>query len=219
MKIVLCAMSMIVLCSSASADTITAMATEINPEHLEKTASYARILGYNEETNALTVELIVPETFRRDEVLALQVGDSIYTGGQEILIRTIERHDDDSLIVINDENLSEHADDSVYLYQDPFDYNQNFKPEEYANYTWTTLAVIDCPVTESLLFLDYIDEKATGDALRLPMVYTARELVDKMLSEQASDEYFVGLAIDNVYVVFDGEGNLATIQRYFVSWQ
>ena len=29
-------------CSPASADVITAMAIEVNPQHLEKTASYAR---------------------------------------------------------------------------------------------------------------------------------------------------------------------------------
>ena len=75
------------------------------------------------------------------------------------------------------------------------------------------------PVTDSLLFLDYIDEEAAGDTLALPRVFTARELVEKMLFEQASDEYFIGLAIDNVYIVFDGEGNLATICRHFVSWQ
>ena len=50
-------------CFPASADVITALAIEVNPEHLEKTASYARILGYNEESNTLTVELIAPEVF------------------------------------------------------------------------------------------------------------------------------------------------------------
>ena len=67
--------------------------------------------------------------------------------------------------------------------------------------------------------LDYIDEEAAGDALTLPRVYTAQELKNKLLAEQASDDYFVGLATNNAYVVFDGEGNLATIQRFYVPWQ
>ena len=206
----------LLFCSAASADVITALATEINPEHLEKVASYARILGYNEESNTLTVELIAPEVFDREDVFSLQVGDSIYTGGREIVIWKIERYDEYGLVVINDENLSDHADGSVYLHED---LNGNYRPERYANYTWLSLAVIECPVTDSLLFLDYIDEEAAGDALTLPMVYTAQEVKNKLLAEQASNEYFIGLAIDNAYVVFDGEGNLATIQRYFVSWQ
>ena len=65
------------LCSAASAEVITALATEVNPEHLEKTASYARILGYNEQNNTLTVQLIVPEIFSQEDVEALKVGDSI----------------------------------------------------------------------------------------------------------------------------------------------
>lgn len=216
------ALAMIVsllLCSAASADVITALATEINPEHLEKVASYARILGYNEENNTLTVELIVPEVFAWEDVQSLKVGDGIYTGGQEIVIWKIERYDEYGLIVINDEHLSDHADGSVYLHESPYSYDGDYMPERYGNYTWNTLAVIDCPVTDSLLFLDCIDEDAAGDALALPRVFTARELVEKMQAEQASDEYFIGLAIDNVYVVFDGEGNLSTICRHFVSWE
>ena len=84
----------LLLCSAASADTITALATEINPEHLEKTASYARILGYNEETNTLKVELIAPERFSGEEVAALKEGDSIYTNGQEVLIESINYDDE-----------------------------------------------------------------------------------------------------------------------------
>ena len=206
------------LCPLASADVITALATEINPEHLEKTASYARILGYNEETNSLTVELTAPEVFARDEVLALQVGDSIYTDGREIVIRTVEH--DDRLgridIDINCGAASGLADDRIYLIEDE---DGNYKNQiGMGEYTWITVAVIECPVKDSLVFLDYDDERFAQGALILPRVYSARELVEKMVTAQASGPYF-GLAIDNVYVVFDGEGNLATICQYFVSWE
>lgn len=200
--------------SAASAETITAMAVEVNPEHLEKTASYARILGYNEENNTLTVELIAPEIFRGDEVAALRVGDGIYTGGQEVPIRTIEEKEWGAIVI--NEGEYEYADGSVYLFQDIYG---NYRPERYANYTWISLSTVECPVKDHLLFLDYIDEAAGGDALTLPIVYTAREFTEKLLAEQASDEYHIGLGIDNAYVVFDGEGSLATIQRYFVSWE
>ena len=61
-------------CASASAKTtITALASTVNPKHLEKAS----------------VELLVPEIFPGDDVLELEIGDSIYTGGEEVLIRTI----------------------------------------------------------------------------------------------------------------------------------
>ena len=206
------------LCSTASADTITAMATEINPEHLEKVSSYARILGYNEETNTLTVELTAPEVFARDEVLALQVGDSIYTGGREIVIRTVEH--DDRLgcidIEINCGDASGLADDHIYLIEDE---DGNYKNQiGMGEYTWITVAVIECSVKDSLVFLDYDDERFAQGKLILPRVCSAQELVEKMVTAQASGPYF-GLANDNVYVVFDREGNLAIIAQYFISWE
>lgn len=196
-------------CSYASAENvITAMATPINPDHLEKTACWARILGYDENRNTLTVELIVPEVFLEDEVLELEVGDGIFTGGEEITIRTIEWYEDDGFLVINRGNY-EHAPGSVYLHMD---YWGNYMPDRYGHSTYNTLAVLECPVTDTLLFLDYTSA-SNGDKLELPIVSTA----DEFLSAFQSGE--LELAIDNVYVVFDGEGQLATVQRYFVSWQ
>ena len=200
------------LCSAASADVITALAIEVNPEHLEKTASYARILGYNEEGNTLTVELIVPEIFSREDVEALKVGDSIYTGGREVTIESIEKVDHwGDYIKINDGNvnLSRRSDGSG-----------NFAAVSEWNdaYTWIELAVIECPVKDSLLFLDYINDE-NGYALELPVVRTAPELTARLLEEGADQVFAVGLTADNVYVIFDGEGNLATIQRFYVPWQ
>ncbi|MBQ6960022.1 MAG: hypothetical protein IJP78_03480 [Clostridia bacterium] len=199
-------------CSVASADVITALAAEINPEHLEKTASYARILGYNEKENTLTVELIVPEIFSWEDVEALKVGDSIYTDGREVTIETIAKQDYwGDYIKINDGsvNLSRCSDGSgdfaaVSEWDDA--------------YTWIELAVIECPVKDSLLFLDYINDE-TGNMLELPVVHTARELTTRLLEEDADQVYNVGLTASNVYVVFDGEGNLATIHRFYVPWQ
>ncbi len=199
----------LLLYSPASADTITAMAMEINPEHLEKTASYARILGYDRETDTLTVELISPETFRGDEVAALQVGDGIYTGGREVTVESI-LYDDDFCrsVFINDYD--------VFLFEDR-DGNFTMMADE-DDCVWNTLAVIECPVRDSLLFLDYIDEE-TGDPVTLPAVHTAKELTARLLEEDASQAYTVGLSSNNVYVVFDGDGSLAAIHRFYVPWQ
>jgi len=197
------------LCSAASADTITAMATEINPEHLEKTASYARILGYNEENNTLTVELIAPERFSGDEVAALKAGDRIYTNGQEVLIESVSYNDDYcGALFINDGD--------VFMFENRDGHYTMMADED--DCVWISLGVIECPVQDSLLFLDYIDEES-GNELKLPVVHTARELTARLLEEGTDEAYTVGLSTNNVYVVFDGEGNLAAIHRYYVPWQ
>lgn len=194
--------------TSVYAETITALASPVNPEHLENTASYARILGYDEARNTLTVELIVPEVFAEEDVLALEVGDSIFTGGQEVLIRSIDRYEDDGYLVIN-AGAYEHAPGSVYLHTDEWG---NYMPDCYGHPTYNSLAVLECPVTDSLLFLDYTSAE-TGDALELPIVRTAAELTAAVRDGETA------LDIDNVYVVFDEDGQLATVQRFFVSWQ
>ena len=209
---------MVFVCSAVCAETITAMATPVNPDHLEKASCYARILGYNEDRDTLTVELIVPEVFAEEEVMELEVGDSIYTGGEEVTIQTIDWYEDDGYLVIN-AGAYEHAPGSVYLHMDCWG---NYMPDRYGHPTYNTIAVLECPVTETLLFLDYTSAE-TGDALELPIVRTATELAETIQSIEESRltkaGYMVGLDIDNVYVVFDGDGQLAVVQRFFVSWQ
>ncbi|MBR5110267.1 MAG: hypothetical protein IK099_08725 [Clostridia bacterium] len=200
---------LLTLCSSASADVITAMAIEINPEHLEKTASYARILGYNADSNTLTVELIAPERFSGEEVVALKEGDSIYTDGHEVLIESMS-YDDDwcSTVFINDGD--------ILLYQDRSgDYTMMSDEDDCV---WNTVALIECPVKDSLLFLDYVEEE-TGNALELPVIYTAQELIAQLLEEEASEFFTIGLSTNNVYVLFDEAGQLAVIHRFYVPWQ
>lgn len=205
----------LLLCSAASADTVTALATEINPEHLEKVASYAHILGYNKESNTLTVELIAPEIFSWEDVEYLEVGDSIYTNGKEIVIETIEGSASKGSFNINDgeviliQYLSAHDGYRA-------DYTTVYEEDDV--HVWNDLGILQCPVRDTLLFLDYIMDE-TGFPLEMPVVYTARELTAHLAQEDASEAFGFGFTADNVYVVFDGEGNLATIQRYYVPWQ
>ena len=85
----------------------------------------------------------------------------------------------------------------------------------YANHTYLVklveAAVIECPVKDSLLFLDYINE-GDGGMVELPFVRTLEEFLDRL--ENSPYKF----AANNVYVVFDGEGNLVTIHRYYVPW-
>ncbi len=203
------------LCSMASADTITALAIEVNPDHLEKTASYAHILGYNQESNTLTVELIAPEIFSWEDVEYLKAGDSIYIHGVETDIETIEGSASDGYFRINDGEV----DLTQY-----FSTHDGFRADYVAVYEYNVtpvlneLAVIECPVKDSLLFLDYTSDE-TNFPLEMPVVRTAREFTARLTQEDASEAFGVGFTADNVYVVFDGEGNLAVILRYYVPWQ
>ncbi len=196
---------------------IIPMASPVDPEHLEKAACYARILDYDEEMHSLTVELIIPEVFAAEDVQALAVGDVICTGDEQITVEILDRYDEYGYLVINEGDV-QHAPGSVYLFEDR---DGNWRPKRYGHPTYNELDVLECPVTDSLLLLDYTSAD-TGDPLDIPIVSTAAEFTAAMQKTAALREehiYSVGFARDNVYVVFDGDGQLAVICRYFVSWQ
>ena len=196
------------MCSAAFAATIRPLETQF--DHIEQTSFYARILAYNEDSDTLTVELIAPETFAADEVEALKAGDSIYTNGQERLIESIE------CISWGVYSINE-VDEPNYVYL-AMDEECNYKTENYGDFTWHTLTEIECPVQETLLFLDYITDQ-NGSPLDLPVVHTARDLTNEMLDMGPNEAFTVGLTTNNVYVTFDDAGNLATIHRFYVPWQ
>ena len=202
----------LILCSSASAGTcITAMATSVDPDNLACTAVNARILGYNPDSNSLTLELIIPEVFSAEEVENLKVGDAIYSQGKEIPVKSIE---DDVLSISINGGSYEYEEGTLWLVQDSTD-DRNYRPMYYNDYFWTSLAELQVPVPDSFLFLDDID--TLGGPLPLPAVYTAKEFL-RILREEAEYDG-VGFTTNNVYVVFDGQGALASIERYYVPWQ
>ena len=193
------------VCSAAYAETITALAVPVNPEHPEKTASHARILGCSEERNTLTVELIAPEIFAEEDIRELAAGDAIYTDGEEVRIQSIDRYEEDGYLVIN-EGKNENAPGSVRLRRDR---RGSYMAERCGQPIYNTLAVIECPIRDTLLFLDYTGAE-TGGAPDLPIVSTAAEFAALIR------DGFLNPGLDNVCVVFDGDGQLAAVHRLSV---
>ena len=204
-RIAILLLLMMTAVSTASAGTVTAMAVGPYLGIFTKCACYARILDYDSATNMLELELIAPEIFREDEISELQPGDSIYTEGHEVEIRTIT--EEYGYIVLNEGDY-DFSPGSIWLMQDS---DGNYRPVYYGDYTWMILKQMQVPVTGKLIFLDMIDP-STGGALEIPTVHSAEEFL------QMKDET-PGFKSNNVFVVFDEDGNLAVIQRYYVPWQ
>ena len=193
--------------SAASADTITAVASEPYMETYAKYACYARIHDYDSETGMLEVELIMPEIFDGEDVKGLQPGDAIYTGGQEVVIETIT--EEDGYIILNKGDYP-FSEGSVWL---KADLDGNYRPMNYEDYTWLEMARLEVPVTERLLLLDYIDP-SSGLMLEKPTVHSAAEFL--AMKDDTADP---GFDVNNVIAVLDENGDLAVIERYYVPWQ
>ena len=190
--------------------TITALASEIDPEHLASVSVYARITGYAADENKLTVAPLVPERYDGAELLSLVPGDAIYTQGQEIVVQTIgEQY---GYIVINDGEY-QFSEDSIWLYEDA---DGCYVISDWDDIRWITLAEVSVPVQDGLLFLDGINP-SSGEILDMPTVHSAAEFLE-MLKTEAEGEG-PGFDARNVFVVFNTDGQLALIQRYYVPWQ
>ena len=200
-RLVLLFAALLLICSTASADTITALASEVNPEHLVSVSVDAKIISADGQT--ATLVLLVPERYDPEEVLALQVGDAIYTQGGEVQINSIS--EDSGYLVFN-----AGADDELYLFES-IDLNYWIMEEDDTIYL--ELATVNVPVAEKLLFLDDIDP-ATGETLIQPTVHNKNDLLAMMGSNDDP-----GFDIRNVTVVFDENGELALVRRHYVPWQ
>ena len=212
MKKILCAILCLCLLptlAAAERTVVTALAAELNPETLVSVSVNARIAEYNAADNTLAVELIVPERYDPEEILALEAGDVLYTQGQEVEIRTISEKD--GYLVLN-EGEYEFSEGSVWLYEGV---DMNYWIADYHDNTWVLLGTVRMPVTEHLLFLDDINP-STGETLFQPSVHNGKEFLAML---EAEKEEGPGFAANNVTVIFDDAGALALIRRYYVPWQ
>lgn len=190
--------------------TITALASEVNPENLVSVAVDARITLDSPDSSLLTVELIIPERFDPEEVRSLAMGDAIYTQGQEVVVRTISEVN--GYLVLNEGEYA-FSDGSIWLYEH---LDGSYWIADGEDAAWTTIATLSIPLPDTLLFLDAIDP-ASGETLLMPTVHDAAEFLASLKSE--TENGGPGFAADNTYVVFDKAGKLAMIARYYVPWQ
>ena len=193
--------------SAASAETVTAMATEPYMDEFVQYASFARVHDYDSDTNMIELELMIPETFAAADIEGLKAGDAIYTGGKEIVIESID--EENGYIVLNKGDY-EFSEGSVWLDVLP---DGNYRPTVYGDWAWMENARIEVPVSDGFLFLDMIDP-ATGESLEKPTVHNAEEFL--AMQSNPDDP---GFKAHNVWVVLDEDGELAVVYRFYVPWQ
>jgi len=186
---------------AAEHTVVTALAAEVNPDHLVSIAFDAKIRSYAD--GLFTITILVPEQYDPEEIAALKIGDGIYTEGREIEVKSIE--DKDGYLVLN-----ANTDDEVILFES---IDRNYRIAKFNDNTWLELATVTVPAAEGFLFLDGIDLHS-GETLLHPTVHNLTDFLEQMKS---SDD--PGFDIRNVEVVIDEEGKLAIIKRFYVSWQ
>ena len=190
---------------TASAKTATCLAHNIDPDNMSMQMVHVRFLAYNEADNTVTCELLMPERFDEEEIRELEVGDSIFTGGEEVIITAVDDDKYANYYILNYHGNDE--DDYIYLCEIEegvfvrYDFNDD--------YVWLSIATVELPVPDNLIFQDDED----WDLNMLPKVFDASVFIATVKGENG-----VPLDIYNAIATFGPNGELAVVRRYYVPW-
>ena len=195
------ALTLFIGTAAAERTVVTALAAEVNPDNLVSVAADAKVLSCAD--GQFTITILVPERYDPEEINALKVGDAIWTEGREVEIRSITERD--GYIVLNAD-----TDDDVWLFESV---DLNYWIMDVNDNTWLEFATVTVPASGHLLFLDGINP-STGESLLHPTAYNEEDFMTLMNSADNP-----GFDIRNVEVVFDENGELALIRRFYVPWQ
>lgn len=204
-RITLLLSALLLTAAAASADVIKPMPSAVDPWSVAGQAVYVRLQDIDWRAETVTVALCDVETFDRDAIQAMTVGDVIVSEGREIEVRTI--WEDAPVIIVNED------DEALALWE-----NDDGNYESAYGYTdmrvWTVVGERTFELSDDLVFLDGINP-STGEMLTLPTANTLRELRRIMEGE----EYDPGFSAQNAYMVFDDEQEAVVLARFYVPWQ
>ena len=204
-RITLLLSALLLTAAAASADVIKPMPSAVDPWSVAGQAIYVRLQDIDWRAETVTVALCDVETFDREAIQAMTVGDVIVSEGREIEVRTI--WEDAPVIIVNED------DEALALWE-----NDDGNYESAYGYTdmrvWTVVGERTFELSDDLVFLDGINP-STGEMLTLPTANTLRELRRIMEGE----EYDPGFSAQNAYMVFDDEQEAVVLARFYVPWQ
>ena len=204
-RITLLFSALLLTAAAASADVIKPMPSAVDPWSVAGQAVYVRLQDIDWRAETVTVALCDVETFDREAIQAMTVGDVIVSEGREIEVRTI--CEDAPVIIVNED------DEALALWE-----NDDGNYESAYGYTdmrvWTVVGERTFELSDDLVFLDGINP-STGEMLTLPTANTLRELRRIMEGE----DYDPGFSAQNAYMVFDDEQEAVVLARFYVPWQ
>lgn len=202
-RITLLFSALLLTAAAASADVIKPMPSAVDPWSVAGQAVYVRLQDIDWRAETVTVALCDVETFDREAIQAMTVGDTIITDGIEIEVFSIE--EDMPLITVNE------GGEVLHLWENE---DGNFESAYYEQREWTVVGERTFELSDDLIFLDGINP-STGALLTLPTAHTLREL--RQIVE--GEEYDPGFSSQNAYMVFDDEQEAVVLVRFYVPWQ
>ena len=210
--------AMLCLCAAAAAQAqgLTEETAVIQPEPvvlcmdaLAGKTVMVRVGAYHQEDHTLELTVLEKLCFAAEAVEGLRVGDTLELDGELLVVRKIEPMTH-GLLLGGDDGLDE---GSVWLKKSE---NGDYEVERYSHPIWRTVGSAPFAVANDAQFLDGIDPE-DGDMLESPTRHSMEEFL--RIKEEEEERGYPGFGCDNVWAAFNAEGEIASLERFYVPWQ
>ena len=210
--------AMLCLCAAAAAQAqgLTEETAVIQPEPIGLSMDalagktvMVRVGAYHQEDHTLELTVLEKLCFAAEAVEGLRVGDTLELDGELLVVRKIEPMTH-GLLLGGDDGLDE---GSVWLKKSE---NGDYEAERYSHPIWRTVGSAPFAVANDAQFLDGIDPE-DGDMLESPTRHSMEEFL--RIKEEEEERGYPGFGCDNVWAAFNAEGEIASLERFYVPWQ
>ncbi|MDY4543312.1 MAG: hypothetical protein SPD88_11045 [Candidatus Ventricola sp.] len=214
--------AMLCLCAAAEALAAASQAqnltgeTIIQPEPIALSMDalagktvMVRVGAYHQEDHTLELTVLEKLRFAAEAVEGLQPGDALNLGGELLVVRQIEPMT--YLLLLDDGSGVDEA--SVWLKKGE---DGDYEAGQYSDFIWRQVGSAPFAVAQDAQFLDGIDPE-DGDMLESPTRHSMEEFL--RIKEEEEERGYPGFGCDNVWAAFNAEGEIASLERFYVPWQ
>lgn len=210
--------AMLCLCAAAAAQAqgLTEETAVIQPEPvvlcmdaLAGKTVMVRVGAYHQADHALELTVLENLRFPAEAVEGLQPGDALDLDGELLVVRDVEPMT--YLLLLDDGSGVDEA--SVWLKKGE---DGDYEAGQYSDFIWRTVGSAPFAVAQDAQFLDGIDPE-DGDMLESPTRHSMEEFL--CIKEEEEERGYPGFGCDNVWAAFNAEGEIASLERFYVPWQ
>lgn len=210
--------AMLCLCAAAAAQAqgLTGENVVIQPEpialrmdQLAGKTVMVRVGAYHQEDHTLELTILEKLRFAAEAVEGLQPGDALDLDGELLVVREIEPMT--YLLLLDDGSGVDEA--SVWLKKGE---DGDYEAGQYSDFLWRQVGSAPFAVANDAQFLDGIDPEY-GDMLESPTTHSMEEFL--RIKEEEEARGYPGFGCDNVWAAFNAEGEIASLERFYVPWQ
>ena len=210
--------AMLCLCAAAAAQAqgLTGENVVIQPEpialrmdQLAGKTVMVRVGAYHQEDHTLELTVLEKLRFAAEAVEGLQPGDALDLDGELLVVREIEPMT--YLLLLDDGSGVDEA--SVWLKKGE---DGDYEAGQYSDFICRQVGSAPFAVAQDAQFLDGINPE-DGEMLESPTRHSMEEFL--RIKEEEEERGYPGFGCDNVWAAFNAEGEIASLERFYVPWQ